>query len=76
MTWLLAPLAIWGAIDMYMCYRFIRKPEVDWSAGVLWWHTSKWSFASQMKHFVKAFPYVSQDLTEALNIRPDDGETT
>lgn len=67
---------LWGCLDMYKCYRFIRKPEVDWSAGVLWWHTTTWNFASQTKAFVNKFPWVGKDLTEAFgNEEEDDGVT-
>lgn len=78
MIWLLllVPFALWGLADMYVCYRFVRKDGIDSTAGTLWYWTSKWSFASQTVHFVRAFPYVAKDLTEALNIRPDDGEIT
>lgn len=76
MIWVLLPFALWGVADMYICYRFVRKPEVDSTAGVTWWWALKWSFASQTKTMVEKLPWISKDLTEALGIRPDDGETT
>jgi len=67
---------LWGLADMYICYRFIRKPEIDSTAGTKWWWDLKWSFASQTKALVVKLPWLSQDLTEALGIRPDDGKIT
>jgi hypothetical protein len=74
---ILMPFALWGLLDMYKCYRFIRKPEIDWTAGVLWWHVFTWNFASQTKAFVKKFPWLNKDLTEAFgNEEADDGIVT
>lgn len=76
MIFLLSVLAMWALMDIYTCYRMIRKPEIDWTAGVMWYWALKWSFASQTKLMVEKLPWLSQDLTEALNIRDDDGEIT
>lgn len=76
MIYLLLPFVLWALADIYICYRFVRKPEVDTTAGVTWYWACKWSFASQTKLVVEKFPWLSKDLTEALGIRPDDGETT
>jgi hypothetical protein len=70
------PFVLWALADMYVCYRLVRKPEVDSTAGVTWYWALKWSFASQTKTMVKKLPWMSQDLTEALGIRPDDGKVT
>jgi len=76
MTWILLPFAVWGLADLYMAYRLVRKPEIDSTAGWLWWVALKWSFASQTKVMVEKLPWLSQDLTEALKSRKDDGKIT
>ena len=68
--------ALWGIADMYVCYRMIRKPEVDWTAGTLWYWVVKWGFGSQTKTMAKLLPFLSKDLTEALGITSEDGEIT
>ena len=68
--------ALWGLADMYVCYRLVRKEEVDSTAGVTWYWALKWAFASQTRVMVQKLPWLSQDLTEALGIRPDDGRIT
>ncbi len=68
--------ALWGLADMYVCYRFVRKPQVDTTAGTTWYWAIKWAFASQSKAMAAKLPFMSQDLTEALGIRPDDGKIT
>jgi hypothetical protein len=73
---LLAIPLLWGLADMYICYRFIRKPEVDYTAGVHWWWDLKWAFGSQTRIMASKLPWLSKDLTEALGIRPDDGRIT
>jgi hypothetical protein len=76
MIYILMPLALWGLADMYMCYRFIRRPEVDYTAGVAWWWSAKWVFALKTRFLAPLLPFISKDLTEALGIRADDGEIT
>lgn len=76
MIYLMIPFVLWALADMYVCYRMVRKPEIDSTAGVTWYWALKWSFASQTQTMVTKLPWLSKDLTEALNIRPDDGETT
>ena len=76
MIYALLPFAAWGLADMYVCYRLIRKPEVDSTAGTTWYWALKWAFASQTKIMVEKLPFLSKDLTEALGIRPDDEKTT
>lgn len=76
MSYLLIPFAIWGLADIYVCWRFVRKPEVDSTAGLTWYWAAKWAFASQTRFVVEKFPWISKDLTEALGIRPDDGKVT
>lgn len=79
MIWLLVPvfiLAFLGLCDLYIAYRFIRKPQIDSTAGFTWYWASKWAFATQTKTMAEKLPFLSQDLTEALGIRPDDNKTT
>ena len=76
MAYVLIPFALWGLADMYMCYRFIRQPEVDYTAGTAWWWSSKWVFALRARVLKDILPFISKDLTEALGIRPDDGKVS
>ena len=71
---LMVPFVLYAVADMYVCYRMIRKPEIDRTAGVLWFWCLKWAFGSQTRRMAEILPWLSQDLTEALGIRPDDGE--
>jgi hypothetical protein len=73
---LLSPFALWGLIDMYMLYRFRRNPEVDKTATLMIWFALKWGFASQTRRIAEKLPFISQDLTEMLGIRDDDGKVT
>lgn len=75
-AWLLLPFAFWGLLDMYIAYRFIRKPQIDSTAGFTWWWSVKWAFATQTAILAEKLPFVSKDLTEALGVRRDDGEIT
>ena len=76
MIYVLIPFALWGLADMYMCYRFIRQPEVDYTAGTAWWWSAKWVFALRTKLLAPLLPFISDDLTEALNLRDKDGKIT
>lgn len=76
MVWLLLLPALWGLADMYICLRFVKKPEVDYTAGTTWYWATKWAFMSQTKLMAEKLPFLRQDLTEALGIRPDDERTS
>jgi len=67
---------VWGLLDMYGCYRFMRNKEVDDTAGALWWWQCKAMLTTQPRRMIKAFPWLSQDLAEHAGLRPDDGEIT
>lgn len=70
----LTPFAVLGIAFVIAAYRFVRKPQVDSTAGWLWFIVIVWNFASQTKAFVKKFPWISKDLTEAFgNEEEDDG---
>jgi hypothetical protein len=69
-------LALWGASDLYMLYRFRRNPEVDKTASVFIWIGLKWGFASQTRRTAEKLPFISQDLSEMLGIKDDDGDVT
>lgn len=74
---ILSPLAVLGAGFIVAANRFRRKKEVDSTAGWLWFIVIVWNFASQTEAFVKKFPWLSKDLTEAFgNEEADDGEIT
>ncbi len=74
---ILSPLAVLGIAFIIAANRFRRKPEVDSTAGWLWFIVIVWNFASQTKAFVRKFPWLSQDLTEAFgNTEDDDGIVT
>ena len=70
------PLTLWGLIDAYIAYRFVRKPEIDSTAGLKWWLELKWLLASQTKGLADIFPWLSQDLGERWGVREDDGRIT
>jgi len=76
MTWFLVIPALWGLADMYICYRWIRKPEVDYTAGTLTYWMTKWLSVTQSKLLAKKLGYPGQDLSEILKVKPDDGEIT
>lgn len=73
---ILLPLALWGLADLYMLYRFRRNPEVDKTASVFIWIGIKWGFSSQTRRIAEKLPFISQDLSEMLGIKTDDGEVT
>jgi len=73
---LLAPIITVGLLDLYMWYRFARKEEVDFTASFMIWLSLKWAFALHTKMMAEKLPFISQDLTEMLGIRPDDGKIT
>lgn len=75
MSWILAPFAIWGLADMYICYRWVRKPEVDNTSGILVWWFTKWLSATQAKLLAEKLGYPGKDLSEILGLR-DDGKVT
>jgi hypothetical protein len=56
-----------------MAYRFARKPEVDDTAGTLWYFATCWALATQPQSLAGVLPYIGKELTEALGIRKDDG---
>jgi len=68
--------ALWGLLDMYICYRWVRKPEVDNTAGTLTYWFTKWLSVTQAKMLAEKLGYPGQDLSEILKIRPDDGDIT
>lgn len=73
----LAPFAVLGVGFVIAANRFRRKPEVDSTAGWLWFIVIVWNLASQTKAFVEKFPWISQDLSEAFgNPEDDDGVIT
>lgn len=73
---LLTPFAVLGIGFIIAANRFRRKPQVDSSAGWLWFVVIVWNFASQTDAFVKKFPWLSKDLTEAFGHEEgDDGVT-
>lgn len=73
----LTPFALLGIGFIIAANRFRRKPEVDSTAGWLWFIIIVWNFASQTKAFVKKFPWLSKDLTEAFGYpEGDDGEVS
>lgn len=75
---ILAPFAVLGVGFIVAANRFRRKPEVDGTAGWLWFIFIVWNFASQTRLFVQTFPWLSQDLTEAFGVKEgkDDGVIT
>lgn len=76
MEWLLLPFALWGLADMYICYRWVRKPEIDATAGTLTFWMTKWLTVTQSRWIAEKLGYPGQDLSEILRVRPDDGKVT
>lgn len=78
-TWLLIPavtlIVLLGLLDMYIFYRFARRPETDSTAAFLNWWKFKWLAAVQTAQFVEKLPFLSKDLSEQLGFE-DDGEIT
>lgn len=70
---ILSPLAVIGVAFIVAANRFRRKPQIDSTAGWLWFIVIVWNLASQTKAFVKKFPWLSQDLTEAFG-NPEDAD--
>ena len=75
MLYVLIPLALYALYDLYWAYRFIRRPQVDSTAGFLWWLLLKHHAALHTHKLVRALPWISKDLTEAFG-GPDDGRVT
>lgn len=73
---IMMPFTVWGAADMYGCYRFARKPLIDFTAAILHWWEVKSLFATQYKAMVKIFPWLSMDLSEDREVTDDDDEIT
>jgi hypothetical protein len=72
-----APFTVIGIAFTIAAWRFVRKPQVDSTAGWLWFIVIVWNLASQTEAFVKKFPWISKDLTEAFgNEEADDNEVT
>lgn len=68
---------ILGVAFIVAANRFRRKPQVDSTAGWLWFLVIVWNLASQTAAFAKKFPWISKDLTEAFgNEEEDDGVVT
>lgn len=76
MIYVLIPLALWGLADMYICYRWVRKPEVDYTAGTLTYWFTKWLSVTQSKLLAEKLGYPGQDLSEILRVRDDDQKIT
>lgn len=75
MIWVLLPFAVIGLADCYILYRWIRKPEVDYTAGALWYWCNKWMMVTQSKLMAEKLGYPGKDLSEVLLGR-EDGKTT
>lgn len=76
LEWLFYLFATLGILDCYIAYRFLRKGKgvVDQTAGVLSYWFVKWTLTTQTETVAKTMPFVSQDLTEWLGFRKDDGK--
>ncbi len=73
-----APVITIGLLCIYMAYRFCRngKGIVDQTAGFLSFFFVMWTCTTQTELVAKCMPFVSQDLTEFIGFRKDDGEIT
>lgn len=70
--------SLWGMLDVYAMLRFRKKAKgfVDSSAIMGNWINLKWMFASRWKEMVVKHPWLSQDLSEVLGEKEDDGKVT
>ncbi len=66
LLYLLTPFTFLGLFMAYACYRFVRKPHVDTSAGTVWYMSICWSLATQTEEISERLPFVKQELTQAL----------
>lgn len=73
---IVAFLTIWGALDVYAMMRFRNKAKVDQTAIMGNWINLKWMFASRHKEMVAKHPWLTQDLSEVLGEKPDDGQVS
>ena len=69
-------LIVWGALDVYAMLRFRKNNGIDKTAIMGNWLNLKWMFASQTERLIKMFPWLSQDLSEVLGVKRDDGEVS
>lgn len=75
MIYILIPLALWALVDIYICYRWVRKPEVDFTNGIFTYWATKWLCMSKSKLLAEKLGYPGKDLSEIL-LGTDDGETS
>lgn len=78
MHWVISILALFGVIDFYMFWRMKRKGRlrIDQTASFFHWMSIKWCIASQTEIMAEKLPFITKDLSEAIGVKPDDGEIT
>ncbi len=78
--WILgAPIITLGLYTTYVALRFARgKPKgiIDKSAGFLSYFFIMWLIMTRKEEVAAVIPFVSQDLSELIGWRKDDGEIT
>ena len=74
--WLLGLLAFWGLADLYMLYRMRRGGKIDQTASLWNWFNLKWCLASQTDKVVEKLPFLTQDLSEVVGVKEDDGKVS
>lgn len=71
-----APFLVLGLYAAYCIHRYSRSGYVDSSAAAWSYVNVMWLVASQPAALAKKLGFPGQDLSEALNVREDDGEIT
>lgn len=75
----LSTLILLGTFTGYAAYRFVRKEGrnvIDQTAGALSFLFVIWAVAMNAVLVAEKLPFVTKDLREWLNLRPDDNELT
>ena len=74
--WFIYLLAFWGLTDLYMMWRMRRSGYIDQTAAIWNWFNLKWALASRARIVADKLPFLKQDLTGVIGVKPDDDKTT
>lgn len=75
----LSVIIVLGLFTGYAAYRFVRvegSNVIDQTAGALSFLFVIWAVAMNAILVAEKLPFVTKDLREWLNLRPDDGEVS
>ena len=76
MMWILGIFAFWGLTDLYMMLRMRKNGYIDKTAALWNWFNLKWALASRAEIVAEKLPFLKQDLTEVIGVKPDDGKVS